>query len=171
MRIYLIGYMASGKSNLGHALAGRLGYDFVDLDTLIEQRYRITILDFFEKYGEETFRKLEKIMLQDTLSLQNTVIATGGGTACFFDNMDFINSAGTSIYLRWEILALMERLKQVRRKRPLLKDIPPEHLENTVAEQLSIRSFFYNQANLIVEAGKMNATEAINWILERLETD
>ena len=90
MRIYLIGYMASGKSNLGQLLAEKLGYSFIDLDYLFEERFRISVLDFFEKYDEDGFRKIERSILHETLEQDDVVISTGGGTPCFFDNMHFI---------------------------------------------------------------------------------
>ena len=91
MRIYLVGYMASGKSNLGQILAEKLGYAFVDLDYLFEERFRIRVLDFFEKYDEKGFRTIEQSLLHETTGWDNMVIATGGGTPCFFDNMDVIS--------------------------------------------------------------------------------
>ena len=92
MRIYLIGYMASGKSNLGQILAEKLDYSFVDLDYLFEERFRISVFDFFEKYDEDGFRKIEKSLLQETTGWDDVVVATGGGTPCFFDNMRVILS-------------------------------------------------------------------------------
>ena len=90
MRIYLIGYMASGKTQIGHILANRLGFSFTDLDTVFEKQFRISVSDFFEKYDEQAFRLLEQKLLLETKNLDNIVISTGGGTPCFFDNMDFI---------------------------------------------------------------------------------
>jgi shikimate kinase len=152
MRIYLIGYMASGKSNLGRLLADKLGYLFLDLDYLFEERFRISVLDFFDKYDEGVFRKIEKTLLRETIDTDDVVISTGGGTPCFFDNMEFIKQSGISIYLYWELLPLVRRLKMVKRKRPLLKDIPPTQLEEMVAVQLTQREVYYNQADLVVKA-------------------
>ncbi|MDP1622272.1 MAG: shikimate kinase [Bacteroidales bacterium] len=150
MRIYLIGYMASGKSNLGRLLAEKLDYRFLDLDFLFEERYRISILDFFEKYDEGIFRQIERSLLLETIKLENIIISTGGGTPCFFDNMEVIKKAGTSIYLLWEVPSLLHRLKMVKRKRPLLKDIIPDELEARVVAQLAQREPFYKQADFIV---------------------
>lgn len=151
MRIYLIGYMASGKSNLGRLLAENLNYRFIDLDYLFEERFRISILDFFEKYDEGVFRKIEQTLLHETIDMDDVVISTGGGTPCFFDNMDIIRQSGFSIYLCWEPHILANRLKTVKRKRPLLKDIPTNELAGKVTDQLIEREFYYNQADLIVK--------------------
>ena len=151
MRIYLIGYMASGKSNLGRLLANKLGFNFIDLDYLFEERYRISVLDFFEKYDESAFRKIERSLLLETLVHDNAVISTGGGTPCFFDNMALIKQSGLSVYISWSIPGLVERLKMVRRKRPLLKDVPPDDLQDKVTEQLTSREVYYLQADLVID--------------------
>ena len=161
MRIYLIGYMASGKSNLGRILAGKLGYRFIDLDWLFEERYRISVLDFFEKYDESVFRKIERLLLHETIDLEDVVISTGGGTPCFYDNMDFIKQAGLSVYLLWDVPALVSRLKMVKRKRPLLKDIPPAELEEKVSAQLAQRRFFYDQADIVMKGDNINLDDLL----------
>lgn len=150
MRIYLVGYMASGKSNFGRLLAEKLEYGFVDLDYLFEERFRISVLDFFEKYDENAFRKIERALLLETLGQENLVISTGGGTPCFFDNMDVIKKAGISVYLYWETHALIRRLKIVKRRRPLLKDVSPAELGAKVTAHLIEREAFYNRADIKV---------------------
>ena len=156
MRIYIIGYMASGKSNLGRALANRLGFDFVDLDFLFEERFRISVLDFFAKYDESAFRRIERTLLHETLERDNLVISTGGGTPCFFDNMDVIEKAGLSVYLKMDAATLVARLGSVRRKRPLLKDIPPSGLPDKVQKQLAAREPFYARASLVVDGAAVS---------------
>ena len=168
MVIYLIGYMASGKSNLGQILAEKLGYAFVDIDYLFEERFRISVFDFFEKYDEKGFRKIEQSLLKETSGWQNVVVATGGGTPCFFDNMHVIRESGISVYLHWEVHALLRRLRQVKRKRPLLRDIPAAELETRVASQLSQREFYYSQADCIVEAENLNFDALLEWIRQRI---
>jgi shikimate kinase len=152
--IYLVGYMASGKSNLGSELAGRLNYAFTDLDWIFEERYHISILDFFQKYDEPAFRNIEAKLLRETMSLEDTVISTGGGTPCFHNNMAFIREAGKSVYLRWDIPDIVARLKIIRRKRPLLKDIEAGDLEQFVKVHLAEREHFYLQADLIFEGAQ-----------------
>jgi shikimate kinase len=168
MRVYLIGYMASGKSNLGRLLAERLGYAFIDLDCLFEERYRISVLDFFEKYDEAIFRKIECGLLSETGDLDDVVVSTGGGTPCFFNNMKVIRRAGISIYLHWEVPALVNRLKLVKRKRPLLKDIPLSDLEGKVAEQLKQRELYYNQADIIIEGENLDIDNLHHLIRSRI---
>ncbi|MFH0755804.1 MAG: shikimate kinase [Bacteroidota bacterium] len=143
--------MASGKSWLGQELALTSGLTFIDIDELFEERYRITILDFFDKYGEVLFRKLERQMLRETGALENIVIATGGGAPCFFDNMEFILKSGRSLYLRMEVQELMSRIVGIKKKRPLLKDIEPSRLETYVKNQLAEREYYYLQANYVFD--------------------
>jgi shikimate kinase len=151
MKIYLIGYMASGKSKLGKEISRMTGLSFVDLDDVFEERYRIGIVDFFEKYGDPVFRRIEHQLLLETESLDNTIIATGGGTACSDENIRFIKKHGISIYIRMEIADLVTRLKSVKRKRPLLKNIPGDELEQFIRTQLGERDVYYLQADHIIE--------------------
>lgn len=167
MRIYLIGYMASGKTNLGRLLAEKLGYRFLDLDYMFEERYRISILDFFEKYDEEAFRKIERSLLRETISLEDCVISTGGGTPCFFDNMDIIKKAGFSIYLYREIPDLVARLKMVRRKRPKLKGVPADELHDRIAEQMECRAGFYSRADFVVKGGEFDPDKIVSMLRSR----
>jgi len=160
--------MASGKSGLGRELAGALGYGFTDTDDLFEERYRISINDFFGKYGEEVFRRLEKDILQETIQLNNAVIATGGGTPCFFDNMEVIRRAGLVIYLEMDAANLAGRLSQVRRKRPLLKDIPPAELPGKVEAQLAERDPIYRRADIIISADRPDLVKLVSAIRSRV---
>jgi shikimate kinase len=168
MRIYLVGYMASGKSNLGRLLAGKLGYEFLDLDYLFEERYRISIPDFFEKYDEAAFREIERKLLRETIEMEDVVVSTGGGTPCFFDNMLFIKQAGLSVYLCWKVPALVRRLKMVKLKRPLLKNIPPEELERHVAGQLHRREVFYTQADFVIQGEGIDLDDLLHTLRNRI---
>jgi len=167
MRIYLIGYMASGKSKLGRLLAEKLGFSFLDLDHLFEQRFRIRVIDFFEKYDESGFRTIEQSLLHETIDCENVVIATGGGTPCFFDNMRFIKESGVSIYLKWELADLIGRLQQAKWKRPLLKAMPVDDFEANVSLQIEQRKFYYEQADFTVDAKKLNPDKIVEWIHSR----
>jgi shikimate kinase len=149
LRTYLIGFMGSGKTSLGKHLSRLLGATFIDLDDVFEERYHIRIYDFFDKYGEENFRKIEKELLIETAGSDNLVVSTGGGTPCFFDNMEFIKDNGVSIYLRMTSRELASRLKSVKKKRPLLKQLSPEMLEEWISAQLLNREPFYLRANYI----------------------
>lgn len=169
MRIYLIGYMASGKTQIGHILANRLGFSFTDLDSVFEKQFRISVSDFFEKYDEHAFRLLEQKLLLETKNLDNIVISTGGGTPCFFDNMDFIRQSGISVYLKWDLQALLNRIKKAKRKRPLLRAVPPEELEEWVKAHLARREAFYLNADLIVPTREEPSEQLINRILDGLK--
>jgi len=149
MKIYLVGYMASGKSKLGKELSVLTGMSFVDLDDLFEERYRIGIVDFFEKYGDPAFRQIEHQLLMETEPLENTIIATGGGTPCSDENIRFIKKYGISIYIRMNVDDLIIRLKTVKKKRPLLMNLPMENLGDFVRQQLKEREPFYLQADHI----------------------
>lgn len=151
-KIYLIGYMASGKSRLGRELSLVTGFSFLDLDEVFEERYRIGILDFFEKYGEPVFRQLEHDLLLETEKLDHTIIATGGGTPCSVENIGFIKQNGASIYVRMEVRDLADRLRKIKRQRPLLIDVPSNELESFIKNQLEEREIFYLKADHVVQA-------------------
>ncbi|MCX6278838.1 MAG: AAA family ATPase [Bacteroidetes bacterium] len=164
MRIYLIGYMASGKSRLGQILAMKLGFTFIDLDSIFEERFRISISEFFEKYHEDAFRQIEHLLLLETTKSDNLVVSTGGGTPCFFDNMQIIKKEGFSVYLQLEIPTIVERLGQARRKRPLLKDISETQIGEKIRLHLIERSAFYEQADFILKADN----ESLEYLIERI---
>ena len=149
LKTYLIGFMGSGKTSLGKHLSRLLSSAYTDLDDVFEERYHIRIFDFFEKYGEENFRKIERDLLVETALTDNLVVSTGGGTPCFLDNMEFIKDNGISIYLRMTSRELASRLKSVKKKRPLLKELSPDGLEEWISAQLMIREPFYLRANYI----------------------
>ena len=151
MKVYLIGYMASGNTRTGRKLARMLDYSFSDTDDLFESKFRISIHDFFDKYGEDLFRQLEQKVLLETTTLDNTVISTGGGTPCFFDNMGFIMKSGISVYLKLSSSALASRLKVVRKKRPLLKGMTASQVGEFVDRQLKEREEYYSKADIVVE--------------------
>jgi shikimate kinase len=149
MNIYIVGYPCCGKTSLGKKIAKKIGYNFVDLDHLFEEEYKITIPDFFEKYSEEAFRMCERKILHSTTSLKNTIIATGGGTPCYFDNMEFINKNGTSIYLQRCVGFLTERLKNTKQNRPLLQNISTEEMPLYIEKQLSSREAYYLKSHIV----------------------
>jgi shikimate kinase len=157
MRIYLIGFMGSGKTALGQKLAGLLQYQFIDLDEVFERQYKITIFDFFHKYGEDVFRKLEQKVLRESINMTDVVISTGGGTPCFFDNMDFINQHGVSVFLSLPMAVTLERLRHSRKPRPLLEDKNSEELVSHLAQLMEIRLPFYQQAHLTIEEQSMQS--------------
>ena len=154
MRIFLVGYMYCGKTTVGQALARMLGYGFVDLDQLFEQRYHTTIPIFFKRYDEGAFRILEQQILHSTTAMDDVVISTGGGTPCHADNMDWINAHGTSVYLDASVDCILARAAQSRKVRPVLTGMTEDERAVFVARQLHEREQYYRQAHHRVPADK-----------------
>ena len=151
-RIYIIGYMGAGKSGVAKRLAARIGWQSCDTDSMFEEKYRITINDFFAKYGQDLFRKLESEILHSTAQMDNVVVATGGGTPCFFDNMDFMNNNGLTVFLSMSAKSAAIRLSQTRKKRPLTKGLSGDELLHFVEQQYEQRLPFYTQAQMTFKA-------------------
>lgn len=147
--LYLIGFMGSGKSHLGKALAKALNWDFLDMDDFLEAKEGMTIAQIFAEGGEKLFRALEKNYLHATYDFEKTVIATGGGAPCFFDNMEWMNANGTTIYLETPVPILVERLKKETAHRPLLAEKTEEELGLFIKQKLLERAAFYQQASVI----------------------
>jgi len=156
MRIYLIGFMGSGKSTAGKKLANKLGLDFIDLDDLIEQEIGMSISEYFAKYSETKFRETERNKLHQTFSLDNVLISTGGGTPCFYDNMQEINRNSVSVYLKADIPLILSRLKGEKNQRPLIKDKSDDELREYLSSLLAGREKYYEQAHIIVDAKSLN---------------
>ena len=146
MLIFLIGFMGSGKTTIGPGLAEKLGYTFVDQDELIEKHYNMTVSEVFAKHGEPKFRETEQQVLSDIVASDNLVISTGGGAPCFFNNMEFMNSHGLTVYLEAEPVTLMQRLRASTDSRPLLKGKTEEELLHFIAGKLEERNKFYHMA-------------------------
>ena len=151
MKYYLVGYMYCGKTTFGRRLAAEKGLDFLDLDQAFEQRYHYTVPMFFDRFGEEAFRKLETLMLHSTAHLDNVVVSTGGGTPCYGDNMDFILSHGTAVYLRMSVDALVARALRSRHVRPRLHGLPEPEMRRRIAAGLKEREPFYLKAPIILD--------------------
>ncbi|NQU87891.1 MAG: shikimate kinase [Mariniphaga sp.] len=146
MRIYLIGYMGCGKSTLGHKLANKLDFQFVDMDHFIEERNYKTVPQIFAEEGEEAFRLKEKKALEELSEFTNVVIATGGGAPCFFDNIDLMNNSGKTVYLNIDPRILAYRLMHSKTERPLIKGKSKDQLIRFIDETLEKRNEFYKQA-------------------------
>lgn len=162
--IYLIGFMGSGKSTAGKKLAAMLGYSFIDLDSMIENKYKITIPDIFSRFDEAAFRRVEHETLKQTFGLQNHVIATGGGTPCFFNNMELINLNGYSIYLKMHPKSLYDRLIHSKKNRPLITGQPGEKVLDYIEEQLWKRNYFYNRAKHTVKGEGLRIDELADFL-------
>lgn len=145
-RIVLIGYMGSGKTTVGRALAKELQLPFYDLDWYIENRMRKKVSQIFAEQGEEGFRRIERNMLHEVAEFENVIISCGGGTPCFFDNMDYMNGQGETVYLQASPDVLYNHLKMGKTERPLLKNKTPEEMQVFIAEQLEKREPYYSKA-------------------------
>ena len=155
--IFLIGFMGCGKTTLGRKLASRLGYMFMDLDHVFEAREGMTIAEYFSKYGEDAFRKLESEVLKTHKYPEHAIIATGGGLPCFFDNMDWMNAHGKTVYIKLTPKTLADRLQNEKDERPLLRERHGEALVQFIAEKLEERESFYNKANIIANGVSLTA--------------
>lgn len=166
MKIYIIGYMGAGKSTVGRRLANRMDIPFVDLDDAFEAKYRYSIPRFFDHFGEERFREFEHQCLKEvSKENENAVISTGGGTACFHDNLQLMHDHGISVYIKMHPKSLAHRLNNARRLRPIVSDIQNEDMLEFIEEQLAKREIFYEQAMLTVKGESLDIdglAEAIN---------
>ncbi len=166
-RIYLVGYMGAGKTTAAKRLANRLGWDVADTDDLFEAKYRISVCDFFRKYDEDLYRKLESQVLKSTETLSKTVISTGGGTACYFDNMEWMNQHGLTIFMCISPEAVVDRLMIAKRKRPLAEGKTEEELAAFVSQHYASRLSFYEQARLTVKAENLDLDGLIELIKDK----
>lgn len=154
-RIFLIGYMGAGKTTVGKDLAKRLGLSFVDLDCYIEGRYHKTVGQLFAEKGEDVFRDIERRMLHEVALFEDVLISTGGGAPCFFDNMEFMNTVGVTVYLKVSVEELAKRLELCKNTRPVLRGRSGDELTAFVAESLEKRTPFYTKATVIFDAEVM----------------
>jgi shikimate kinase len=151
MRIYLIGFMGCGKTHWGKELSAKLQVPFFDLDEKIEEREGKSIVQLFAEQGEEAFRKVEKETLHIlTESHPTFVMATGGGTACYYNNIDYMKKRGTTVWLNCSIGCLFSRLVKEREKRPLIKHLDDDQLRAYISRKFSDRKIFYQQAAVIL---------------------
>lgn len=157
MRIFLVGYMGVGKTTLGKKLAARLRLKFMDLDHFIAEKEHRNITQIILDRGEEYFRILEKKYLREICELDNILVSTGGGTPCFFENMDTINEKGKSIFLKLDEKSLINRLVNSREPRPLLAGKNKEELIMFVKSHLNERLPFYERAHLHIEMMHLNS--------------
>jgi len=150
-KIYLIGFMGSGKSTTGKNLASYLNWSFIDIDDRIESIADMKIQDIFSQKGETYFRQIESEALLSTLSESDTVISTGGGTPCFGSNMNFMLENGLTIYLKMTPSDLERRLLNSPDERPLLKDIARKDLRKFISSKLTEREEWYAMATIIAD--------------------
>ena len=174
-RIILIGFMGSGKTTLGRALAAETGLTFIDLDNYIELRHCKSINQIFAERGEEGFRKIEQNMLHEVAEFEDVVISAGGGTPCFFDNMEYMNQQGVTVYLKATPETLRTHLRMGKQKRPLIAQKNDEELDAFIRESLDKRESYYNQARLIFDTGLLDTglriQESAQMLVEKVIQD
>lgn len=144
--LFIIGYMGCGKTTFGRALSVSTGLRFIDLDFYIEQRFHKTIREIFDSVGENGFREIERDMLHEVGDFNDCIISCGGGTPCFFDNIDYMNSHGKTLWLKASEDSLFSRLVRKREKRPLLANKTDDEIREVITTQLQARSPFYSKA-------------------------
>jgi len=163
---FLVGFMGAGKTTLGQTAADELGYTFLDLDKLIENRAEMSIKEIFVKHGETYFRQLEHNLLVSLTYLpsSNYLIATGGGTPCFHENMQWMKAHGHVIFLNPSVKTLAERLAQHAADRPLLKGLTMTEIGDFVRDLLGKRNPFYLQAHQVIDDADLHPQALIERI-------
>ncbi|MCD6065876.1 MAG: shikimate kinase [Bacteroidetes bacterium] len=161
-KIYFLGMPGCGKSTIGKRVAKELGYSFIDLDTYIEKKENCSIKDIFNYQGEEYFRQTEALHLKDLSILEkDCVISLGGGTPCFYNNMDIVRRTGFSIYIKANEKILLNRLENARSKRPLFWGLTQKEIEQKLIKLIETRSPYYEKAELTVNAANLNEKEIV----------
>ena len=161
--------MGSGKTTIGKALAKELGMPFYDLDWYIESRMRKTVKELFDNVGEEGFRQIDRNMLHEVAEFENVIISCGGGTPCFFDNMDYINQQGDTVYLKASPEVLYGHLKMGKAVRPLLLNKTPEEVRLFIEQQLEQRRTYYEKAKYTLDVNLLDNYEKIKISVEKVK--
>jgi shikimate kinase len=172
-RVFLVGYMGVGKTTIGKLLSKELDVEFIDLDKYIENRYRKTIQEIFAQKGEAKFRIIEREMLREVATFQDVLISTGGGTPCFFNNMDVMNQLGVTVFIKASVDQLMSRLLASKNVRPIIHNKTPEELKEFVTKHLAEREVYYSKAKLTYPTEQLESKgqidETIKGIKEMLQ--
>ena len=167
-RIILIGYMGAGKTTVGKALAKELHMPFYDLDWYIESRMHKTVKAIFDERGEAGFRKIEHNMLHEVAEFEDIIISSGGGTPCFFDNIDYMNRQGETVYLKATPEVLYGHLKMGKTIRPLLLNKTADEVQVFIREQLAQREPYYSRAKHVLDVNLLDDYEKIKISVEQL---
>jgi len=169
MRIFLIGFMGSGKTHWGKLLSQKTGAPFFDLDKVIVDEESKSIAQIFQEKGEEYFRYKEKEVMEQIVDEHETIILScGGGTPCFFNNIDFMKDSGTVVWLNTCIDTLVERLLKEKNHRPLIKNIDDKNLKAFILKKLQDRRLYYEQASIIVAEESLTIDSLSTLIQERI---
>ena len=168
-RIFLIGYMGAGKTTVGKVLSRQLGLSFIDLDHYIEGRYHKTVGQLFAEKGEDAFRDIERRMLREVAAFEDVLVSTGGGAPCFFDNMEFMNRTGKTVFLNVHPDVLFRRLRIAKQQRPILQGKEDDELMDFIIQALEKRAPFYTQAQYIFNADELEDRWQIESSVQRLQ--
>ena len=172
MKIFLIGFMGSGKTHWGQRLAARLELPFYDLDSLIIDKEKRSVADIFAGKGEEYFRYTEKEILEEITAQQESfILSCGGGTPCFFNNIEFMKKSGKVIWLNTAVDVLRQRLQRERLSRPLIAEVTEEDLQRYIIRKLSERRMYYQQADVTVSEDTTHLDELIRILLQNEQPD
>lgn len=168
-RIIFIGYMGAGKTTIGRQMAKCNGLQFYDLDWYIETRMRKKIPQIFEERGEDGFRKIEHNMLHEVAEFEDVVISCGGGTPCFFDNMEYMNAQAETIYLKASPDIICSHLKMSLNERPLLRGKSDDEMLAFVRQQMAQRETFYSKAKHTFSVDVLDSRERIRASIEQIQ--
>jgi shikimate kinase len=166
MRIFLIGFMGSGKSTVGKRIALHLNYSFIDMDRVIENEAGMPINRIFDEKGEDEFRRIEHELVLKISKMKKVVVSTGGGVPCFFNNMEIINKNGISIYLKMTPEDLLKRLKGSKYERPLIRDLSTAELADYITEKLREREPYYLKSKHVVDGTELNIPGIIDLVAQ-----
>jgi shikimate kinase len=167
MKIFLIGFMGSGKTHWGRLLSAKLQLPFSDLDTVIVEKEKKTVSELFSEKGEEYFRYREKEVLEEIVREQESfILSCGGGTPCFFNNIEFMKKSGKVVWLNTTIDVLQERLLKERMTRPLIREIGDAELRRYIGRKLSERKLYYEQADVMVNEESVTLEQLILLLFE-----
>ena len=167
MKIFLIGFMGSGKTHWGKLLSSKLQLPFRDLDSLIVEKEQRSVSEIFAAEGEEYFRYKEMEMLEDLVGREeNFILSCGGGTPCFFNNIEFMKKSGKVVWLNTSVEVLKERLLKERMSRPLIREVSDEELKRFIIRKLSERKMYYEQADVMVNEESITLEELIRVLLQ-----
>lgn len=169
VRIFLTGYMGAGKTTLGKAFAHQMNIPFIDLDWYIEERFHKTVGELFAERGETGFRELERNVLHEVAEFENVIISTGGGAPCFFDNMEFMNRMGKTVFLNVHPDVLFRRLRVAKQQRPILQGKQDDELKAFIVQALEKRAPFYRQAQYVFNADELEDRRQIDTSVQRLK--
>jgi shikimate kinase len=166
VNFFLIGFMGSGKTHWGKIWAKKEGLTFYDLDVKIEKAFRMSVAEIFEKKGEEKFRELERYHLRKFENKKNFLLACGGGTPCFSDNIKWMKSQGKVFYLKADPEMLLKQVMHETEKRPIIKKVNPSELLFFIQKKLEERAPYYLQADFILNVKELKENSLSNLVLE-----